>query len=76
MAGYYVMRNGAAHYHADTQQAAIDWATGACPRKPPRGFKWEVWSSDGERVAIIRPTAALEANHFVADMNAQLGIAG
>ena len=54
MTTYYVMRRGMAHYYAETMEAAIDWATGAAPRNPPRGFAWEIWSNAGEKVATVR----------------------
>ena len=53
MIGFYVVRGGSVYHYADTQQSAIDWATNAAPRNPPKGFRWEVWRNDGVRVAVL-----------------------
>jgi hypothetical protein len=62
VSGFYVMQRDACCYHSASLEDAIDWATRTAPRKPPRGYRWDIWSSDGERVAIVRfaPLPAVE----------------
>ena len=63
MAGFYVVdRSGQPCFYAETHEAAIEWATSCAPRKPPKGFRWDIYRNDGQRVAIVRysPSLAIE----------------
>ena len=50
---YRVTRNGMDFYTAETMEDAIEWATGAAPAKPPKGFQWKVMQGS-KCVAVVK----------------------